>query len=115
MLLKTWFWALPMAVMTIGLPTAVGAQSLPAADIDSVAPAAALETPPSTASAPTFSQLSAPATTKRTASTAAAAPLPVDGDREALWLPLAGLAALAFVARRNRRAFGPSGRQPEST
>jgi hypothetical protein len=106
-MLKQWYWALPLALMVTS-PSRAGAQSIPVETFDPAdRPLNAALPLADAASAPSFSQLSSTPVSKRTqaSTTATAAAVPLDDDREARWLPLAGLAALAFVASRNRRAY----------
>jgi len=82
-------WASTLC-LTIVVPGLACAHGLPAADIAQVAAPAA--------SGASFTQLSAPAPKANTATTAAQ-----ESDRPGFLLPLAGLAALLFVAQRHGR------------
>lgn len=99
------YWATPAAMVAALTTQLATAQALPVAEINPMDTASALLAPAASASAPTFSQLSAPVS-KHSHATDEQAQGGTNG--EGLWLPLAGAAALAFVARRNRRAFHTS-------
>jgi len=90
-------WASTLC-LTIVVPGLACAQGLPAADIAPLAWPAQVAAPAPAASGASFTQLSAPAPKANTATTAAQ-----ESDRPGFLLPLAGLAALLFVAQRHGR------------
>jgi hypothetical protein len=104
-----WLRAIPLVTTLACLPALAPAQAMSGIGLDGFAleSVTAAATAASPASAPTFTQLSRPATRTAAANgTATAALVPADEekDHEYLTLALAGLAALAFVSRRQRRA-----------
>lgn len=99
-----WLRAIPLATMLACLPALATAQAMSGIGLDGLAIEGVTPvTAASPASAPTFTQLSRPATSGGTA-TAGLAPAAEEKEHEYLTLALAGLAALAFVSRRQRRA-----------